>query len=341
MSSPRVYFTATVLVPSGYIVIAGGTADDSTPLSTVDIYNPVTGCYNLSNISSQRMKHTAVEFNNSDTVLLIGGVTPTPASDLLTECISLSSAQYVLALSGARYLHETAVLTNKNILVVGGQSTQPTVPGMYSRNTNTFWPLEHAGPTLWNVEGHSVTSLESNNNALIFGGFNGGIYLNQAWMVEGIDGNSTDISQRTSHIYSRAHHQATYVPNVDKVLITGGDNGTHTFDSCFLYSVADGTFNRTGSMQMKRSYHAAVRLANGSVLVIGGIGTFFGGQASDVLKSVERYDVSTGTFTFVTNLNVPRYGHKAVVVSQNQVFVFGGYSTDGVILSSIEYLFPE
>lgn len=338
MSSPRVYFTATVLDSSGYIIIAGGTADGLNPLSTVDIYNPATGCYNLSNITSARMKHTAVQFNSSDTVLLIGGV---GQKNLVreTELISLNGAETSSSLQKSRYFHETAALYNENIVIVGGRSTNTAPSEMYVKSTDSYEWLPPINPILNNIEGHSVTSLGESNSALIFGGYNGSNYLKHAWIIEGINGNSTEISDIPIFVDPTAYHQATYLPSIRAVLITGGRSKTLAFRSCFLYYIDSGTFNTTGSMHVERAHHTAVRLSNGSVLVIGGVTSFDdNNQPIDVLRSVERYDVHTENFTVVNSLNVPRYGHKAVVGFQDKVFVFGGFDANGQILSSVEYL---
>jgi len=95
-------------------------------------------------------------------------------------------------------------------------------------------------------------------------------------------------------------------------------------------------------MHQRRSFHAAVLLSNGSVLIIGGAMTVSGGHLSNPVNSAERYDFTTQNFTTVASLNVARYGHNAVILpTTNEVFVFGGIDATGNILSSIEYLDPN
>jgi hypothetical protein len=60
---------------------------------------------------------------------------------------------------------------------------------------------------------------------------------------------------------------------------------------------AQGTFTPTGDMTAARSFHTAVLLANGKVLIVGGTQS-----GSPALTTAEFYDPDTGTFTPVGNL---------------------------------------
>jgi hypothetical protein len=326
-------------------MIVGGTADYSTGLSSVDIYNPLTGCYNISNITYSRMNHTATYYNNSDIVILIGGVKQVGVLIQESELISTDGAELYQPIIHARYSHRAAILNNSNILVVAGLG--PTNVSrqleMYNGNLDVFQSLNLSNPQLRNLEGHSVTNLGSSGTALIFGGYNGTTYFRHDLIANGRTLTSAHQSgNNTGLISGRAYHQATYIPQINAVLITGGHNSTQTFSTCYLYYVGSKTFNTTGSMHQRRSFHAAVLLSNGSVLIIGGAMTVSGGHLSNPVNSVERYDFTTQSFTTVASLNVARYGHNAVILpTTNEVFVFGGIDTTGNILSSIEYLDPK
>jgi len=321
-------------------MIAGGTADNFTGLLSVDIYNPVSGCYNTSNMTDPRMKHTAAYYNDSDVVILIGGVRRGTYLFRETELLSLNVAQLYQTMAQTRYLHEIAMLNGSNILIVAGLGWKNSGQlEIYNRSSSEFQLMETFYPELNDLVGHSVTTLGDTGFALIFGGYNGSAYSRAGFITDGT--NLTLVGEEDDNIElisARARHQATYIPNINAVLITGGDNGTNTFSTCYLYDVETNTFNTTGPMNQQRSFHAAVLLSNGSVLIIGGAGGISGNQPSNVLRSVERYDYTTNTFTIVASLNVARYEHKAVSVPPNEVFVFGGISSSGNILSSFEYI---
>ena len=96
----------------------------------------------------------------------------------------------------------------------------------------------------------------------------------------------------------------------------------------------------TASLAEGRSGHSATRLADGSVLVIGG-GTDFWGVLP---RTAERWDPTTQHFRPAGSLGEGRYGHAAILLADGRVLVVGGYATpDGevdVLLASAEIWDP-
>ena len=342
MSSPRVMFTATPIDSGRYIIIAGGISDEFNILSTVDIYNTLDGCYNLSNITVPRMRHAATKLHNSDVVLLIGGLQLMGQALQSTETIPSSYNTSIAMLQHTRFAHEVAALQNGNILVVFGYTTSNTSPliEIYERYTKAFRSFAFSGTLLRNIQGHSVTSLGSNNSALIYGGSSGRNYSGQAWLIRTMNADSFINIAIPQGMLGRAHHQATYLPDYDVVLITGGDNGTTAFSSCYLYNIQSNSFTATGSMHVPRSFHTNVLLPNGSVFVIGGMSGFAMSQPDGILRSVEMYDPTSGTFSPVSPLLAPRFSHEAVITSSGEIFIMGGSDSRLTPLSSIEYFIP-
>ncbi|CAF4127036.1 unnamed protein product, partial [Rotaria sp. Silwood2] len=68
---------------------------------------------------------------------------------------------------------------------------------------------------------------------------------------------------------SRAWHTATLLKN-EKVLVTGGDNGTDYLSSAELYNPSTETWTITDIMKSQRVEHTASVLRNGKALVTGG-----------------------------------------------------------------------
>lgn len=92
--------------------------------------------------------------------------------------------------------------------------------------------------------------------------------------------------------------------------------------------------NGTGSMGAARSNAAAVVLADGRVLVVGG------SNVNGVLNSAEFYDPSTGNFTTVGTMTASREYATATLLANGTVLVAGGY--DGTnYLSSAEIFDPN
>ncbi len=73
-------------------------------------------------------------------------------------------------------------------------------------------------------------------------------------------------------------------------------------------------------MTAARADHAAIKLADGRVLITGG----HDGAAS--LGTTEIFDPATGTFSSGPSMNVARAGHSATLFADGRVFIAGGDS---------------
>ena len=95
-------------------------------------------------------------------------------------------------------------------------------------------------------------------------------------------------------------------------------------------ALASGTFQKTGSMNVARMDHTATLLANGEVLVAGGV---ISGA------SAELYNPATGTWSFTGSMTTARFNHQAVLLQNGEVLVAGGGS--GNLLASAELYDPS
>jgi hypothetical protein len=122
----------------------------------------------------------------------------------------------------------------------------------------------------------------------------------------------------------RSLHTATLLPS-GEVLVAGGligisATGVASYtDAAELYNPATGQWTVTGSMTTPRAEHAATLLANGQVLVAGGLN--FSGSA---LASAELYDPSSGTWKATGSMNDARANAQATLLQNGQVLIAGG-----------------
>jgi hypothetical protein len=97
-------------------------------------------------------------------------------------------------------------------------------------------------------------------------------------------------------------------------------------------------------MTMAREGHAAVRLADGRVLILGGTVPFTGkcemACMSPATASVEIYDPSAGEFSLNGSLAEPRSDAKASLLEDGRLLVSGGTGQFGEDLSSFEIYDP-
>ena len=107
-------------------------------------------------------------------------------------------------------------------------------------------------------------------------------------------------------MHPRYLHTATLLQD-GRVLMAGGllsnpGGGYIATNTCELYDPATNSWSLTGNMHQSRYTHATVRLADGRLLVAGGIG--LGGVA---MSSAEIYDPATGQWNVNGSISVTRY----------------------------------
>lgn len=127
---------------------------------------------------------------------------------------------------------------------------------------------------------------------------------------------------------ARTGHTATAVAG-GKVLIVGGQHpsgATTTYlATTELYDPATNSFAAAAPLAQPRSLHAALALANGDVLVAGGVG------AAGALTSTELYEATTQKFRAVGGLQGARAEAGMVELAGGKVLIAGGISGTTVL----------
>ena len=126
-----------------------------------------------------------------------------------------------------------------------------------------------------------------------------------------------------------------------RVLFAGGYNcapagADGTWASAELYDPATGTFSPTGSMAAPRQQHTATLLADGRVLIVGGLSgpspataggvtlaSYRTAEVDAFLATAELYDPVTGTFSKTGSMSTPHRGHTATLLQDGRVLVVG------------------
>ncbi len=126
----------------------------------------------------------------------------------------------------------------------------------------------------------------------------------------------------TTMTTQRLGHTATLLNN-GTVLIVGGQqltaDGVFYLNTAEIYDPVSGSFkSTTGSLATPRASHTATLLADGTVLIAGGI------SGNTLLSSAELYDPVAKTFTTVGPMNFARYTHTATLLANGKVLVATG-----------------
>ena len=103
-----------------------------------------------------------------------------------------------------------------------------------------------------------------------------------------------------------------------------GFDGDNVLSSAEIFTESTHGFAATGSMGTARGRHAAAALADGRVLITGGLVPVGGGPTTIDSKTTEIFDPTSGTFTPGPDMSVARFNHSAVALDDGRILVLGG-----------------
>jgi len=149
--------------------------------------------------------------------------------------------------------------------------------------------------------------------------------------------NSDLHSIATGSVLTAVGQTATLLPNGSWLLL-GGMGQSGPLAAAFIKPADSNQSVRIpSSLNFPRAWHTATLLADGTVLVIGGLD----GERK-VVEAAELFDPETKTFRVLTESRLPaRAFHSATLLTNGTVLVAGGLSSDGLVLGTAEIWNPE
>ncbi len=243
---------------------------------------------------------------------------PAPAAGPAAPELAGPAWQAIDPLGTARSEYTLSLLPNGKLLAVGG------LPNLDS--AELYDPASGG----WSATGrltagryrHTATLLTT-GKLLVAGGQRGTALLNS---VELYDPTSGAWSAAGALHTSRRSHTATLLPN-GFVLVVGGCDGPATgagLGSVEWYIPETGTWEARASLNRGRCGHTATLLADGRVLVAGGV------DNGAYLNTSEIYDPSANSWTSLADtLASPHAYHSATRLYNGKVLLAGGYSGSG------------
>jgi hypothetical protein len=124
-----------------------------------------------------------------------------------------------------------------------------------------------------------------------------------------------------------SQHSATLAGD-GSVILVGGSRGLSALsESIDRFDPRTGVTSRIGGLTSGRSAHRATRLANGAILITGGLVSQGDSRVVELID--ERSGASSGSGT----MSVPRIDHGAIALPGGAVLVTGGYSSgEGAVM---------
>ena len=259
-------------------------------------------------------------------VLLVGGVGPGPASAEIYDPTSNAFEPTSDQLADTPGDATVVALRDGRALVFGKGSS-----AIFDPASGTFG----AATTMIADRDLHTTTLLQDGRVLVTGGSGpgGGAMLASAEVFDLTTGSWSEVA---SLDVPRQQHAAALLAD-GRVLITGGTTEGDVgwpLKTAELFDPASGTFAPAAAMIGGRAAHTATLLADGRVLVAGGVPDDDPG-ASQV--SAELYDPITGRFASTAPLVTGRYEHAAVALADGRVVVTGGTNDLGWPLTAEIY----
>jgi len=366
----RYSHTATLL-NDGRVLLAGGQGL-TAPLAAAEIYDPASSAFGATGNMHEPhgglngVGHTATLLNNGQ-VLVTGGLTG--SGDFVTATAEIFDPTANGGVGGftpaettgvERNNHTATLLNNGQVLLVGGNTIEAydaVFPNsVLLASGELFDPVAQGGVNAFVLTADMISgarafhtaTLLNDSRVLLAGGYTGPYEPSTpaAASAELYDPKAGAFSLTGNMTQPRANQSATLLPN-GQVLIAGGQLGvsssTDTYNTAELYDPVTSAFTPTGSMLGARLSHTATLLANGKVLVAGGLNTntlsVIG--AFSVISAAEIYDPATGNFAATGRMVTPRFGHTATLLPSGKVLITGGVSSYGAgALASAELYDP-
>lgn len=286
-----------------------------------------------------RTRHVTAEDSRRH-LLVIGGVDGEPS--LPSQVFAFDPFAERFALAGAlltgRLHHTATALADGTVLVFGGVRGIPAAPFAERFDPRNGISRATGSQPLWNRTDHSATLLADGRVFLAGGAVSGESPASSS--IDIYDPAADRFSQLASQLLvGRRGHSATRV-NDDTILIHGGSTAEGAMAPPELHSLK----TQTSSLVLPpvearaRVEHAAVRLDNGDVVVLGGEDYATG----DRIDTVLRFSASASAYTATIQLQLGRARMAAVALTDGRVLVSGGSSTSYSLgVAATEFYLPS
>ncbi len=308
---------AAALLADGKVLVAGGQTRwiplPAVYTATAFLYDPTAGTWSATGSMTAARRSFTLTRIPGGLVVAAGGRNASYLSSAERYNVSAGTWGSAGALGAARSGHAAALLPDARVLLAGGSDGTGPAGAMleYSPGTNTWAEVETGGARV----DHTATLLPG-GRVLVVGGEQSG-WLSDAEIVDRMNPAWT-----TAAAWGQADGTATLLPN-GKVLLLGKAVFGDLSRGVLFDPETETAVSTTGAMVARRSKHTATLLADGDVLIVGGVD----GSGALVAQD-EIYDPDSDTFTaLAVPLPTRRAEHAAALLPDGRVLVAGGQAS--------------
>ncbi len=327
------FLQASVLLNDGRVLISGGTVDFRNGMPSCEIYDyRSNSVVPAAAMNVARFEHSAVLLDNG-MVLVAGGVTANDGS-LHTDNITVAECELYdpafdtwIPTGSLHYPRERfpmLKLPNGKVLITGG------IGGNGGWHSTTGCEIYDPATGQWTEE-KPIWGKERNSHEMVLLP-NGSVLVPNGYSHRGgltpvcqLYNPSANTWNRTGSLRGGGNgdYNLTLLDN-GKVLYAGGWPGPQL--NAELYDSESGEWVQTAPMQQRRAKAVDVKLADGSVLLSGGVDALEAGNDRSLvtLASCERYLPASGQWETLEDLPIDVWQHSAHLLPNDQVLIIGG-----------------
>jgi hypothetical protein len=243
----------------------------------------------------------------------------------------------------SRFSHDTAVLNNNNIVLFGGYGLNDYSISVlsdtweYDSSTRNWTKINITGSIPNARQDHTLTYID-NNQALLFGGYDGNNPLQDTWVYESTSNTWTEPNISGDIPTARYSHSTAYAGN-NKLVMFGGYDGISPLQDTWIYESTSNTWtepNISGDIPTGRISQSMCFIDNDKVVMFGG--SYFDDGWNN-LNDLWIYDLSSNQWGQVVsdnNNNIDSsYSHQLSYIGDNKVVIFGG-DVDNIWMFDLE-----
>ena len=312
-----------------------GAQSTSLYFSPTHVFAPTRGAP-----AAARSRQVAIPLSDGD-VLLLGGFENGVATQATTR-FSRESGTFVdaldMALATPRAGAQLTEVSSIGWLITGGVGANnvPTATAeLFTEQMGLLSSIENVA--LGARRDHGATAIPNDRVVLTGGISDAGVTLDTTAVVTLQLNGAARVTVGPPLKHARSAHSTVVAVGTPVVIGGFGPNGDplSSIEALRLVGNGDvGGFVEIAQLQYARADATATLLADGAILIVGGVG------ATGTLDNAEVYNPITAT-TNVYTLATPRRGHTATLLPNGHVLVAGGLDPSGKPTTSVELFIPD